>query len=131
MYVQQPPLPRPKSSQPGKFLFGCILSGRHHNQLYSWGKLYHIARRTHRTFILPNFIQAPNLQSEAAKIRTEDLRTIPTVRIYNLTALEAGPVKLITQREFFATRRHVPAACIGVGGCLPFPRQLQCKVSCL
>lgn len=27
--------------------------------------------------------------------------------------------------------RHVPAACIGVGGCLPFPRQLQCKVSCL
>ena len=56
-YSLKPPRWRAQPPDTGKFLFGCIVRGRHHNQLITWGKMYAIARQTGRTLVMPNFVQ--------------------------------------------------------------------------
>uniref|UniRef100_A0A7S4FHD8 O-fucosyltransferase family protein n=1 Tax=Eutreptiella gymnastica TaxID=73025 RepID=A0A7S4FHD8_9EUGL len=125
-YSLKPPRWRAQPPDTGKFLFGCIVRGRHHNQLITWGKMYAIARQTGRTLVMPNFVQAPNGPSEGAKILRQDLRVMPAELLYDYEALNSGPVRVITQTEFFRSGKPLTAACMDFSGCSPAPRLLMC-----
>ena len=83
-------------SQPddAKYLFGCMVWGRHNNQLLTLAKLYAIAHRTNRTLVMPDFVQNPY---DSKHFDGNVARIMPAFLLYDALALAQGPVRVISQ----------------------------------
>eukprot|EP00996_Jenningsia_fusiforme_P003357 NODE_415_length_2277_cov_25.292639_g381_i0.p1 GENE.NODE_415_length_2277_cov_25.292639_g381_i0~~NODE_415_length_2277_cov_25.292639_g381_i0.p1 ORF type:complete len:712 (+),score=109.01 NODE_415_length_2277_cov_25.292639_g381_i0:27-2138(+) len=100
-----------------RFLTGCIINGRHGNQLIAAARMWALARRYNRTLILPYFMQAPSMVKEMAVIRGSDLRVIHFETVYDVASLREGPVRVVTWRSFFGRVKKPKFACVRLQGC--------------
>ena len=120
---------QPRPSFHGPFIYACIISGRHHNQVITLAKAWAMAYRTNRSLIVPPFVQAPDAPQEPLVITPSSLRTIAFRTVYSWSDLERGPVRIIDQAEFFRDpdpKVMGSVACFKYSHCTTAPKGLRC-----